>query len=96
MVAFVAKGYYTRSPRLLAYVKGLKAVAFVFCAMQAWSGAQMVYFDVFKRKYNTAFSMPFTAAMDLLIPVAIITTFALVIDLLSEYMELKSESSLTI
>ncbi len=96
MVAFVAKGYYTKSLRLLAYVKGLKIAAFVFCAMQVWSGAKMTYFDIFKRKYNSTFTLPFQVATDILIPVAVITAFALVIDLLSEYMELKAESSLTI
>ena len=87
MVAFVAKGYYSKSPRLLVYVTGLKIVAFVFCAMQVWSAARMVYFDIFKRKYASACSMPFTTAMDVLIPAAIIAAFVLVIDLLSEYME---------
>lgn len=80
----VLGGYYAKNRKFTAYVRWLKIATAVFCVIWSPYVASSLYYDVALRKYGSLFTMPFQIALDLLLPLALITGFVFVFDMAEE------------
>ncbi len=95
-LAFLAKAYYAKSQKLLVWLKWLRGSTYAFCLFTAVQGLYGIYSAASIQVYGPNSIKAFELTNAVLEPLVIISACLIALDLISEYMELKAESSLTV
>lgn len=95
-LAFLAKAYYVKSHKLLVWLKWLRISVYAFCIIKAVQGLYGIYSAASIQVYDSNAIKVFTLSAAVSGPLVIISACLVALDLISEYMELKAESTLTV